>query len=124
MAPPANFSPLTERRRWPRFKTQEDCLIFESGGTVGEVQDIGAGGLSFLTIYELSDPSGICRDGILCCRNIMLENIAFQVVSSTVLPQNFEFSTIVNRRYGLRFSNLTEGQQKSLQKIIETCQTS
>jgi len=124
MIPPDDRSPQTERRRWPRFKTQEGCLIFESGGAVGEVQDIGAGGLSFSTIYELADLSDIRRDGILCCRNIMVEDIAFEVINSSVLPKNFEFSTTVSRRYGLRFGDLTEGQMKNLQKIIEICQTS
>ena len=120
---PQTTSTSNERRRWPRFNTQEGCLIFESSGVVGEVRDISAGGMSIHTIYVLPDHPDPCEDGILCCQNILMENIEYQVVNDCVLPRNFEFSTIVQRRYGIRFTNLTEMQKKNLEQIIKICQS-
>ena len=123
MAPTSTATPK-ERRRWPRLNTQEGCLIFESHGAVGEVRDISPGGMSIHTIYVLPDTTGPIEDGILCCQNILLENLSYQVVNGDVLPRNFEFSTIVQRRYGIQFNNLTESQKKNLDQIIKICQSS
>ena len=116
-------APQKERRRWPRFNTQEGCLIFESRGAIGEVRDISAGGIGIFSIYELSPVATAPVDCVLCGPNLLVENLKFQVRNSSVLPKEYEFSTLVKRRYGLQLASLTEGQQQNLQNLIKTCQT-
>ena len=113
-----------ERRRWKRTALLEGCLIFESEGALGEVFDISEGGIGLQTIYSLPQTDRLLQEGLLCCQGILLEDLTCKIVSSLVLPKDFEFSTVIKRRYGLRFTNLTDSQKIKLDKITKICQLS
>ncbi len=111
-----------ERRRWPRTRLREGCLIFESNGALGEVLDISEGGLGLQSIYSLPElgPPG---EGLLFCQGILLENLSYRVASAAALPKDFEFSTVVKKRYGLLLGNLTDSQKIKLDGIIKACRS-
>ena len=108
-----------ERRRWERTALREDCLIFESEGALGEVLDISEGGIGLQSIYSLPGIGHLPGKGLLFGRGILLENLSYWIASTAVLPKDFEFSTVVKRRYGLLFRNLTDSQKIKIDYIIK-----
>lgn len=110
-----------ERRRVTRTALQEGCLIFESVGAVGEVLDISTAGMGLQTIYSLPEAGRLPGEGLLFCHGILLEHLSYWIASSAVLPTDYEFSTVVKRRYGILFRNLTESQKIKINKIIKIC---
>lgn len=91
---------------------------------MGEVLDIGKGGIGLLSIYTVPGDDRVPGKGLLCCPGTLLENLSYKVVSSEILPREFEFSTLVKTRYGLQFINLTDSQKFKLDRIIRTCRQS
>ena len=112
-----------ERRRWERTALREGCLIFESEGALGEVLDISEGGIGIQSIYSLPAVGHLPGKGLLFCQGVLLENLSYRIASSTLLPKGYEFSTLVKRRYGLLFRNLTESQKMKINNIIKSCRS-
>lgn len=117
------YSKENDRRRWERTALKEGCLIFESNGALAEVFDISQSGIGLQSIYSLPETGHFAKDGLLFCQGVLLENLSFRIVSSALLPKDNEFSTLVKRRYGLLFGNLTESQKSKIDNIIKTCRT-
>ena len=112
-----------DRRRWERTALQEGCLIFECEGALGEVLDISQGGIGLQSIYPLPGIGNLTGKGLLFCQEILLENISFWIASSAILPKDSEFSTLVKRRYGLLFKNLTDSQKIKIDYIVKACRS-
>jgi hypothetical protein len=112
-----------ERRRWERIALREGCLIFETEGALGEVLDISEGGIGLQSIYSLPGIGHLPGKGLLFGRGILLENLSYWIASTAVLPKDFEFSTVVKKRYGLLFRNLTDSQKIKLGHILRICRS-
>lgn len=112
-----------ERRRWPRTSLKEGCLLFESDGALGEVVDISEGGIGLESIYVLPGTGHLPGEGLLFGKGILLENFSYWVASAAVLPKGFELSTVLKRRYGLLFRNLTQSQKNQINNIIQACRS-
>ena len=104
-----------------RFSVEEGALAVLGNPftTVGQIIDISMGGLAFRytarkkvprepTRLDIVSPEGLCfLEGFLC------ETI-YDFETDDTMP----FTSLVQRRRGLRFDNLTPGQRSQLRHFI------
>ena len=110
---------FNEQRKYPRFKP--DTKIFILHSTLGTVQDIGIGGLSY-TYYHLPKESSkiLPKVGaIFCAANHYLLEVPCAVVSDTVVRNSYSCLPELKQRR-ISFSGLTQKQLKMLEPFILT----
>jgi hypothetical protein len=99
------------RRQWPRSPV------------VGEIIDVGSGGLSFCYTASrkgVSRPSGL--DILLTDGSFSLNNVPLRIITDIELETE-ESSGFATRRCGVQFGDLTDEQKSNLLYFIQTYTT-
>ncbi len=109
--------PLSNKRRYDRFKVEEKILLNHDNINVwAEVEELGSGGVGIETIYGLLNVSDMTKVHIKI--NEMSINAIAKVVSKrdwkNPIDNTFVFS------YGLKFVKFDSKSEILLQKIIKT----
>lgn len=113
-----------EKRRHLRYPALEGAIVAlnPKAEILGQMIDIGLGGLSFRYIDTEIDPSP--SDDLLILLNnprFYLDNLPYQRVTDQLLPNEFIFSAVTVRRMGVEFGNLTDVQRTQLEDFILYC---
>ncbi len=112
---------IVEQRKFRRFKIKESTLTFNSSTDVGEITDIGMGGLSFNSSNTLADYLSSVEVGILCgekkccAQDVLCKNI---ISHDNLKGTSFEDQP-KNRRFRVDFEDLTTTQKLQLRYIIQ-----
>ena len=111
-----------EQRRHQRFKAKEGAYAVLSSrvSKVGQILDISLGGLA-LTYIANGAPSNVSEmlDILLADNGFYLEKIPFQTITDLEIPNRFPFTTIVMKRHGVRFIELSQFHESKLKEFIE-----
>jgi hypothetical protein len=111
-----------ERRQMKRFKVAEGAFaaLVNHGSKLGQIRDISKTGLSFRYIdseeeqAEARELKIILGSGGLC-----VDKVPFKKVTDFEIKSKFSFSSIKMRQTGLKFGELTPGQQARLNNFIQ-----
>ena len=114
----------SEKRRHLRYPALEGAIVALNPKVeiLGQMIDIGLGGLSFRYIDTEIDPSP--SDDLLILLNkprFYLDNLPYQLVTDQHLPNEFTFSAVTVRRMGVEFGDLTDVQRSQLEDFILYC---
>lgn len=112
---------MIERRRTRRLKVKNDTFVIHDGtqDMLGQVVDIGEGGLAFHYIGEPVRPPGIWKLNIRPKNSAMaLENFNARTISDIEINYANPISQIPLRRCGVKFGLLSPVQIKQLSQFI------
>ena len=106
------------QRKHPRFKAKDLTFVklkFEKNEDIGQLLDISREGLSLRYFVSHEKEYNYSELGIfLSGGSFVVDNIGFKAVSDTKIAEGSPFSTIMFRRYGVQFVNLTPEQAAML----------
>jgi len=108
------------KRKHKRFQAKDRSYVeVKESNKVGQILDIGAGGLAF-TYIDIGDRPNGSFDLDILSKDIgfHLENISFKTVSDLALKGKFAFSTTKTRRCGGLFRQLKQDQISQLEYFI------
>ncbi|MFZ5571956.1 MAG: PilZ domain-containing protein [Thermodesulfobacteriota bacterium] len=112
---------ITERRKSKRLKVKDDSLVVHGNGSgsIGQVVDIGHGGIAFHYIgqsHPLDDflKLSVRQEG----RTLQMENIQVKTVSDFEIIYDNPIQQIPLRRRGVKFGILSAQQIKQLETLI------
>ncbi|MGD2268857.1 MAG: hypothetical protein PVI06_00540 [Desulfobacterales bacterium] len=112
---------VMEQRHYDRYSAKEGAIVAlrPSSDIVGQMIDIGVGGLSFRYI-EPVDPPQRTSELIILMTNLSfcLDGVSFRTVSDIKLKNDISFSSIQMRRRSVEFVNLSYHQAASIQAFI------
>ena len=116
---------VDERRKHKRFLVQNGAFAAltafswpHSSQKLGQITDIGMGGLAFSYAAEQETSNGSCELGIFSADNSFhLRKIPFETISD-VETKKVPFSSITMRRSGVQFGELTPNQVSQLKYFI------
>jgi hypothetical protein len=114
-----------ERRRHARFKVSGAVFVGfrPHNSRLGEVIDIGMGGLSFRYLATGEPSNGSRRLNIfLTERNFYLNDVLFETVSD-FRTDEIPFTPVTMRRSSVQFGELTNSQISRLEYFIENYTT-
>lgn len=124
---------LAERRRRERFKVRGGAfavlrprseILGQVIDIVGEIVDIGQGGLTFRYIAgEDRSHHPFELDIVLAGDDFRLDKISFRSASDRPMAGPWSFSATTMRRQGVQFGRLTDDQKAQLQYFIQTYAT-
>jgi len=111
-----------EQRKHPRYTTSEGAIVTFKPDTeiLGQLIDIGHGGLAFRYIDMLTD----IRDpesGLVIFQpnpRVYLEGVPFRTVSDIAVRSQYSFSSLPIRRRSVAFGPLSPTQQDQLERLI------
>lgn len=113
---------FVERRRLKRFKVKEGAFaaLMPDSNKLGQILDMGKGGLAFLYIDngEAGDGSS-ALDIFVIGEKFYLSSLPVQIVSDTRVPNKIPINPIVMRRQGVQFCELTPEQTSSLDAFMQ-----
>ena len=112
---------LVERRKHNRFKVQEGgfVLLYPYFTVVGQIMDIGSGGLAFRRLASEEWTNGsttlniLLTDGSFC-----MEKVPVKTIWDFSVPCDFSFGPVTLRHCGVRFGELTRSQKLDLEYFI------
>ena len=117
------MSPL-EKRRHVRYPALDGVIVAlnPKAEILGQMIDVGLGGLSFRYIEPEIDPSPSHELLILLNKpRFYLQSLPYRMVNDYELPNEFIFSAVTVRRMGVEFGNLTAAQRTQLEDFILYC---
>jgi len=109
---------LTERRRYQRFKAPEKTLAI-TPNIIGQIIDISAGGCE---LKYIDNNGQLPREGVM---DILANDAGFYLEEVPVAmawqdrPENSALSTIIIRKVGLSFANLSPAQKEQIDFFIK-----
>ena len=107
-----------ERRFFKRYQVKDGALAFIDS-IPGRIVDISEGGMSInYMVFEKEITNSLMLDIFFNDDKFFLQNIPARVVSDKVKEPLTPFSTVVIRRYSIRFGDLSEEQKKRLHYFI------
>ncbi|MDF1592999.1 MAG: hypothetical protein P1P89_15895 [Desulfobacterales bacterium] len=113
---------FVERRRLKRFKVKEGAFaaLMPDSNKLGQILDLGKGGLSFLYIDtgEAADGS-TALDIYVAGNGFYLSNLPVTIVSDIRVPNKIPINPIVMRRQGVQFGEMTQEQTRSLESFMQ-----
>jgi len=115
------FNEFIERRRLKRFKVKDGAFaaLMPESNKLGQILDLGKGGLSFLYIDTGEATEGSTElDIYVAGKEFYLSNIPVKVVSDIRIPNKIPINPIVMRRHGVQFGELTPEQTFSLNSFM------
>ena len=115
-----------ERRKYTRFRAKDGALIELRSyrGKLGEIIDIGKGGLAFRYIDIGERPKGSFEvDIFLKETGFRLEKVPAKTVSDFKTNKYFPYSSTKTRRQGVQFGELTRNQISKLEHFIKNYTT-
>lgn len=113
-----------ERRRHLRYPAIDGAIVAldPRADILGQMIDIGLGGLSFRYIdTEVERPPPKKLLILLNKPRFYLEHIPFRVVTNAELPNEFIFSAVSVRKMGVEFGQLSTAQRTQLEDFILYC---
>ena len=113
-----------EKRRFLRYPALDGVIVAlnPKAEILGQMIDIGMGGLSFRYIDPEVEPPPSNELLILLNKpRFYLENLAFRTVTDCELPNEYIFSAVSVRRMGVEFGSLTPAQRTQLEDFILYC---
>ena len=116
-----------EKRQHMRYPALDGAIVAlnPKAEILGQIIDIGLGGLSFRYIdTEVETPPSQELLILLNKPRFFLENLPYRTVTDTELPNEFIFSAVSVRRMGVEFGNLTASQRTQLEDFILYCSIS
>jgi len=112
---------IVERRRHRRFHVQEGALAIlgPHPSKIGQVIDIGRGGLAFSYIAGEEPPTELTIVSIMLAdKSFYLSRMPFQIVSDQEAGRS-PFSSLRMGRCGGRFGELTDPETSQLEYFIQ-----
>ncbi len=107
-----------ERRFYKRYQAKDGALAFIDS-IPGRIVDISEGGMSInYMVFEKEITSSLMLDIFFNDDKFFLQNIPARVVSEKVKEPLTPFSSVVIRRYSIRFGDLSEDQREKLNYFI------
>ena len=116
-----------EKRQHMRYPALDGAIVAlnPKAEILGQIIDIGLGGLSFRYIdTEVEAPPSQELLILLNKPRFFLENLPYRKVTDKELPNEFIFSAVSVRRMGVEFGNLTDTQRTQLEDFILYCSIS
>ena len=113
-----------ERRQYARYPALDGIIVAlnPNADILGQMIDIGLGGLSFRYIEtEIETPPSKELLILLNRPRFYLENIPYRTVTDQELPNEFIISAVSVRRMGVEFGNLTPAQRTQIEDLILYC---
>jgi hypothetical protein len=113
---------VIEKRKHKRFRSKESAYAAFGSDTmkIGQIVDISMGGLAFHYIADGDQINGARELEIYLASNgFHMEDVPFNTVSDFVLPSEFPLTTIIMRRRGVQFGELTQFQETQLGYLIQ-----
>ena len=114
---------LVERRQTKRYKVREGAfaVLMPDANKLGQIFDLGKGGLSFLYIDTgvMSDKSSEL-DIYVTGNKFYLPALPVHIVSEIIIPNKIPINPIVMRRQGIQFGELTSEQTAALDAFIKS----
>jgi len=119
MTPEKKF---VERRQLRRYKVKQGAFaaMMPLSNKLGQIIDLGKGGLSFHYIHVddgINDGSEL--DIFVSNKEFYLPKLPVQKVSDVLVPNKIPNNPIVIRRHGVRFQELTPDQIYELDAFIQ-----
>ena len=115
---------IIERRTQKRYLVEEGAFASLRGGVtkLGQIMDISKGGLAFRYIDIGDRPNSTFEIDIYVEKNdgFHLEKVPSKSVSDSQLINNVPFSSIVMRRHGVSFEELTDNHRNQLKYFIDS----
>lgn len=111
-----------DKRANSRFRVKDLTFVklqSESKVDIGQLLDISKQGLALRCFVDEEKPREYSSLGIfLSGGEFIVDDVPFRTVSDIELNNNPQFSTIILRRYGLQFKDLTPEQVEKLDKFL------
>jgi len=110
-----------ERRRLKRFKVKDGVFVALMPGSskLGQIQDLGKGGLSFLYLDTgEAAVESTALDIYAVGNEFYLSKLPVKIVSDVHVPNKLSINPIVMKRQGIQFGELTLEQTLSLDAFI------
>jgi len=112
---------FVERRMLKRFKVKDGVFaaLMPDSNKLGQIQDLGKGGLSFLYVDtgEAADES-TALDIYVVGNEFYLSKLPVKVVSDVHVPNKIAINPIVMKRQGIQFGEMTPEQTHLLDSFI------
>jgi len=113
---------VVDNRKHKRFRSQD--LAFAAFGShskeIGQIIDISRGGLAFLYISDGDQINESTELEIYLANNgFHLKEVPFNTISDFELTSEFPLSSIIMRRCGVQFKELTQTQVSQLGYFIQ-----
>ena len=109
-------------RRYPRLRAKDLTFVkrrFEKDEDIGQLLDISREGLALRYFVYEEKKRDYSELGIfLAGGNFTIDGIPFKTASDTALAERSPFSTLLFRRYGVQFQNLTPAQTSRLDYFL------
>jgi len=119
MTPTDNFS--IKPRKYERYSAREGAIVAlkPQSNILGQMIDIGMGGLSFQYI-ESHEPPGYSNELVILIagQRFFLDKVTFKFISDIEIENNISFSSIQMRRCSVEFVRLSLEQAASIQNFI------
>ena len=112
---------VTDRRKDKRFRLPEGSIVAFRPGYVklGRIIDIGTGGLGLIHIHSQELPKASSElDIFVAIRDFYLYHVPFETIWDFETDAT-RFSSLRNKRSGLKFGQLTQAQISGLEYFIE-----
>lgn len=120
-----------DRRKHPRFLAQDDTIasLYDGFIRIGEVKDIGLGGLCFEYMKPIGDriskDESLRGNMFLSVNGFSLSTVACRIVYDMPIEGSKKDPGLsakpLRRRCGVRFERLAEGQSKQLDFFLKAC---
>jgi hypothetical protein len=108
-------------RKYERYSAREGAIVAlkPKSNILGQMIDIGMGGLSFQYI-ESQEPPGYSNELVIlvASQRFFLDKVPFKTVSDIEIENNISFSSIQMRRCSVEFMRLSLEQAASIQDFI------
>ena len=118
----AILNEFVERRRHKRFRVKDGAfaVLMPDSTKLGQILDVGEGGLAFLYIDTGETANGSRELYIYVVdKEFYMSKLPVKVVSDVRVPNRIPINPIVMRRQGVQFGQLTPEQIFSLNSFIE-----
>ncbi len=107
-----------ERRFFKRYHAKDGALAFIDS-IPGRIVDISEGGMSInYMVFEKEITNRLLLDIFFNDDNFFLQGIPAQVVNEKVKEPLTPFSSVIIRRYSIRFGDLSDDQKNRLEYFI------
>lgn len=115
---------FAERRKHRRFRVQNGAFAALSYRftTLGQIMDIGRGGLSFRYVASEDESNGSSELRILLTDgSFSFDRVPFARIWDLAIPVEFSFGCITMRHCGIQFQKLTDNQKSHLEYFLQNC---
>ena len=113
---------VLDQRKLKRFRAREGAfaVLKDNASKLGQIIDVCAGGLAFryVDVGNLSQISFHELDIFLAENGFCLKEVPFRVISELEMDNGMPFSSVIMRRLGVQFGELTQAQRDMLDYFI------